>query len=154
MGYFPVEPTAKAGESRPSGAVDQVSAATAVRGAEADNRAFGAFLTGEQGGPSVFTFDRIGGYPDRNGFEGLFNVVQVPVGPRRRRQMVNQAGPQATGPECAAHIDPVSGGQVDQTEPSHWQSSRSDAVEHQGVGTGSIVWLHGHHPASDAKMGL
>ncbi len=66
-------------KTRSVGQMDQVGVAGAIRGAEPGDRTGCSFQTRENVGPGMFLFDGIGGHPDFNGSQGMFDIVHVPV---------------------------------------------------------------------------
>lgn len=89
----------------------------------------------------MLAFYRVGGDPDFNRTQGVFDIVQMPVGTVRWLQMMGQSSAQAAGAESAAHIDPVSAGQKNRSYFSGDRLKGCRTAENQGIGA---LAVNGH----------
>jgi len=85
--------------------IEKVGCAPAVRSAKAPKGYRSASRPAKKIGPSVLAADRIVGVPDLGEFGGRSEIVDMPMGGGRARQMMPDTSPDPSWAEGAADID-------------------------------------------------
>lgn len=108
--------------------------APAVRRAEARNGHNGTSHRAQNVRPAVFVACLAGDIPDFKDDRALPQIINVPVGFLRRREVMLQPAPQPAAAKGAANISVISGGEIEHAEPADGQAGGLIQAQDEDVG--------------------